>query len=333
MLYFDNLPIVDYGSDKIRDIFKNVVITNFPADDWYDVYQLNENQTLYSVSLELYDTVDYWWLLAIINNISDVHYDTFINSDIIQELAKDTQVLEFTNGLSDYLIFPQDTSITYLIPTSVTTFALNPDGSPMLNPHGSPTENPPSFIYTEVSGEVIRKYISEGKYLLDVRLDDSSITFPSTFTATLSSNRLESVVVNTPLTRNSIYRQDFVDDNGYKFDFARGYCVETLNDGGKLFKINDNPFRVTGSTFSSGTKTLTASTLLKMDYETTSTSHTISSSAIINTFNLQSPEEYENLYLDRYDEIEEINNRKRIIKTFKKEHKDLIINQFLNKFK
>lgn len=303
MLYFDNLPIVNYGSDKIRDIFKNVVITNFPADDWYDIYQLNENQTLYDVSLELYDSVDYWWLLAIINNIKDVHYDTYINNETLQSLAKDIQVLEFTNTLSDYLIFPQDTYIHYV------------DGG------------------VTISGEVIRKYILDDKYLLDIRLDDINSIFPSTFVATLSTSRLENITVGELLSENFIYRQDFVDSNGYKCGYARGYCVDSTSIGGNIFKISDDIFRVTGSTFSSNDKILTASTLLKMDYETVSTTYTVSSSYIMNTFSLQSPEEYENLYLERYDELEEINNKKRIIKTFKKEHKDLIINQFLNKLK
>lgn len=306
MLYFDSLPIIEYGVDKIRDIFKNVVITNSPSDDWYNVYQLSDNETLYDVSLKLYGTVDYWWLLAIINNIKDIHYDIYMNDNMLQKLSKDTQVLSFTDTVSDYLIFPQETMI----------YCSSSTGT--------------------ISGEVIKKYIENGKYLLDVRLSDVERPFPSSFTATLSSERVQDIVVtnvDSYLLGSWVYRQDFSDEDGYVRLFARGYCVERRSAGGTMYRISDVKFEPTGATISLNNIELTASPLYQMDYLAEVVSFTISSAAMVKTFSLETPVEYSNLYLDRYDALEEINNGKRMIRTFKPEHKDTIVTQFLNKLK
>jgi hypothetical protein len=306
MAYFENLPILDYEGNKIRDIFKNVVITNTPSDDWYNVYQLNDNETLYDVSLKLYGTVDYWWLLAIINGVNDLHYDIYMNDNMIQKLAKDTQILSFSNTISDYLIFPQET----LIYCSTSTGT--------------------------ISGEVTKKYIENGKYLLEVRLSDVEKPFPSSFTGILSSERVQDIAITNEDAFSLgewVYRQDFLDEDGYVRLFARGYCVNKRPDSGTMYRISDVKFELTGATILVNNLELTASPLYQMDYLAEVVSFTISSANVINEFQLEIPEEYVNSYLDRYDELEEINNRRRVIRVFKPEHRDTIITQFTNKLK
>lgn len=315
MEYFENLPIVDYGSDKIRDIFKKIVIENDTTDDWYEIYEMKDNDTLESISYRKYGSERYWWILALLNGFQDTHYDIPTHDGILLNLARDLQVLTFTNT-EDYIMFPIPTNIFYV--------------------SGGET----------ISGEILRKYNENNSFYVDVRLDDPNKKFEHNVTISTTSSRLNRITYGGTDAKSlsaqigKYFRQDYIDpdNNDTIKDFARAMIVKYINNEDSTHEIyvkktNDNPFYPHNtSLIVNGSNCL--ATTLSLVADTVSDIGTLISYSTVTDFKLMYTtstlvdigDVYYNLFMERYDALEVINNEKRIIRIFKPEYKNKIFN-------
>ena len=76
---FSNLfPNIWYDRDQlaepILDIWNNYRLVSFPTDlteASYLFYTLDPSDTLYSLSSDFYNTIEYWWLIPLMNEADD----------------------------------------------------------------------------------------------------------------------------------------------------------------------------------------------------------------------------------------------------------------------
>ena len=68
-------PVVNYDYDYARDLYKFFDIEDLSELEIVEKYVIKEHDTLQSISNNLYDTPDYWWVNAIINGIKDMFSD------------------------------------------------------------------------------------------------------------------------------------------------------------------------------------------------------------------------------------------------------------------
>ena len=100
MLYFSNLPILEYNYDsteqlaKMRNIFYRLKLNNIDSD-YLKYYRINGNKRLDAISYELYGTTNYWWLLALVNDIKDIIFDLPINEEILQSVASTRTIAQY----------------------------------------------------------------------------------------------------------------------------------------------------------------------------------------------------------------------------------------------
>ena len=301
MFYFNSLPIIDYNSDKMRDIFKRIVITNELTNDWFDIYRMNDEQTLHDVSFELYGTISYWWMLCLINNIKDYHYDAIIQNDVLQKLAQDLQVLELTS-LKDYILVPINTNISATVSGN------------------------------SIRGEILDKYILNDKYYIDVRLDDITQKFPDSITVNIDTEKIAKVTVS----RSSLYnvgdlvRQDFTTIGGSIEGFCRGYIVQKEFNDLYIFKTKITDFYPTGTTLTINDKETVTSRLVLVGKKLPSNVYAdVISHLNVTQFDIENSEEYRLNYLDRYDKLEEINNNASVIRVIKKQYLNNLQNAVL----
>lgn len=91
---FTNLfPEVTYDRDEVSfpilDIWNNIRLFTFPKDSertMFVYYKVQSNDTLYSISRGFYNTIEYWWLIPLINDSEDPF--TFLD-DIRNEISED----------------------------------------------------------------------------------------------------------------------------------------------------------------------------------------------------------------------------------------------------
>jgi hypothetical protein len=94
MLYFEHLPVINYDSAdteeiaKLRNLFFRLDITNIDKD-YTRIYRINGESRLDLISQELYGTTDYWWIIALINNIHDIIFDLPLNEELLKQVATD----------------------------------------------------------------------------------------------------------------------------------------------------------------------------------------------------------------------------------------------------
>jgi len=303
MFYFNNLPIINYQEHTIRDIFKRVTILSELNNDWFDLYRLSDNQTLHDVSFELYGTISYWWLLCLVNDVKDYHYDLLIRNDILQKLAQDLQILELTS-LRDYVLIPNNTNIS-------TEYGGN-----------------------VVRGEIIEKYFLNDKYYINVRLDDVKYKFPDSSLIKIETERIAKIRV----TNSSIYnigdlvRQDFSTSGGSVEGFARGYVVQKELNDLYVYKTKLVDFYQTGTQLHINNKDVLTSKLILVGKKIPNSFYSnVVSSFNVTEFQIENSEEYRLNYLDRYDKLEELNNKKSVIKVVKKQYLNNLQNAVLDK--
>lgn len=100
MLYFENLPIIDYDYDnteqtaKMRNIFFNLNLSNMDPE-YLQYYRIDGYKRLEDISFELYGTTNYWWLLALVNDIKDFIFDLPIHEEILQSVAAERTVAKY----------------------------------------------------------------------------------------------------------------------------------------------------------------------------------------------------------------------------------------------
>lgn len=88
MKYFENLPIIDINDKQFRNLFQKVVIDTIEDNELIN-YRIKDYETLNSISYDLYGTVDYWWVIALLNNIQDISFDIPLNNEQIETIAND----------------------------------------------------------------------------------------------------------------------------------------------------------------------------------------------------------------------------------------------------
>ena len=83
-MLFKNYPQITYkiGNKDITlvDIFKNVSFTNVENNNAFDDYYIQDGETPESVSLKIYGTTSYAWLVLLVNGILDIKKDWFISA-------------------------------------------------------------------------------------------------------------------------------------------------------------------------------------------------------------------------------------------------------------
>lgn len=88
MRYLDSLPIVNINNKQFRNIFNRVVATLFKEDQLVK-YEMKDFETLASVAQNWYSNADYWWVIALVNNIYDINFDVPMPSDQIEMISNE----------------------------------------------------------------------------------------------------------------------------------------------------------------------------------------------------------------------------------------------------
>jgi len=92
--YFSNLPTLEYtissisSTAKMKNIFfhLNIILDD---NEFIDIYRIDGIKRLDTISFELYNKTDYWWILALLNKIDDIIFDLPISEEILYLIAKD----------------------------------------------------------------------------------------------------------------------------------------------------------------------------------------------------------------------------------------------------
>lgn len=87
MKYFELLPKLDYNNTEVRNIFKHYILASEVDRGYLQKYVVTEYETLEKISYKLYDTTDYWWILAIVNDFKDIIFDIPLSSEMMKQIA------------------------------------------------------------------------------------------------------------------------------------------------------------------------------------------------------------------------------------------------------
>lgn len=83
-----NLPTIDFELNgdifSLADITKNISAISEILNEtvYYEDYIAGDNETLEIISFKHYDSIDYWWVVAIINKIYDYRNDLPVSRDM-----------------------------------------------------------------------------------------------------------------------------------------------------------------------------------------------------------------------------------------------------------
>lgn len=291
MAYFNRLPKGTYNGINDIDLHKRLMLTRSIEDDWLMTYDLRDGETLHDVSYNLYDTVDYWWLLALVNSYDDVHYDMFIKDETLQKLSKQLQIMELSNK-SDYILFPPKCDIEYEV-----------DGR-------------------KYYGEVYRKYIYHvegegGKFLIDVILEDIDVPIPSDATIKILNSSLVKIKVvdNSVYQNGDLVRQDFYWENKLE-DFARGIIIR-IDDYFYVDKTKDLDFVVSGEGLTSQSGKYMVGDVLALSKKINAEGSDINEVEVVDSFTLSEFGIRDVYYIYRYDRLSAINDAKQKLTVIK----------------
>ena len=90
-LYFYNIPNVTYEDGST---YKNLYLRydiNTLLDGYQNIYitvQASDISSLESLSMQFYETKQYFWIIALANNMTDCLYDFPLKNEEIRELAQ-----------------------------------------------------------------------------------------------------------------------------------------------------------------------------------------------------------------------------------------------------
>ena len=104
MEYFNLLPKINYDSKNytIRNLFLKFDFVEDIPDKYLYNYILGDGENLETISFDIYRDPIYWWLLAIINDISDVVFDLPLTTDVLQRIATEQSTI---NDVLDLELF------------------------------------------------------------------------------------------------------------------------------------------------------------------------------------------------------------------------------------
>jgi hypothetical protein len=109
MQYFENLEILNYSipnypDAKLRNIFNTLKLDI--DEDFIQTYRIDEVKRLDQISYELYETTNYWWIIALLNDINDIIFDIPVSDEVLMEAAKKKTLEEYETieaGMDYYL--------------------------------------------------------------------------------------------------------------------------------------------------------------------------------------------------------------------------------------
>lgn len=305
MKYFNNLPKIEYDGNVLRDIHKKLeIVDSSLTDQMLMKYRLTDGETLQDVSNNLYGTIDYWWLLATLNGIDDVHYDIMIKDEILQKLAKQIQMVSVSN-LREYILFPEGAEIYYEINE------------------------------VEYRGRVVRKYINtvnvdgiETKfYLLDVELYNVNAPILDGTTIFVQDSNIQKLTLSSTglYSNGENVRQDMNLEAGGLEYFTRGIIIYKEPYYLYIEKSLDEDFVVSNDTFNYNDVVLIGSEL-NISQKSYVTGRDVLEVETVNQFQVNRYGSLEGSYLYRYDSLEQMNNEKSVIDVIKPSHIQLIKN-------
>lgn len=98
MNYFEMLDTITIdGTKKMRNIFMKHYFINF-RDDQLMHYNVKDGDTIEKLAFDLYGSTEYWWIIALVNNFSDINFDFPATDEVIQMAARDEATV---NGVLD----------------------------------------------------------------------------------------------------------------------------------------------------------------------------------------------------------------------------------------
>lgn len=99
MRYFENLPIVEIQNKQFRNIFRRIVVDTV-QDDQLIEYRIKDFETVPSIARNYYGSTNYWWVIALLNNLHDINFDTPLPTAQIEQICADIATeIKFTNSL------------------------------------------------------------------------------------------------------------------------------------------------------------------------------------------------------------------------------------------
>jgi hypothetical protein len=109
MQYFENLEILNYSipnypDAKLRNIFNTLKLDI--DEDFIQTYRIDGVKRLDQISYELYETTNYWWIIALMNDINDIIFDIPVSDEALMEAAKKKTLEEYEtieDGMDYYL--------------------------------------------------------------------------------------------------------------------------------------------------------------------------------------------------------------------------------------
>lgn len=113
----------------LANIFEKIdLIVDFKKDVLnFDPYTVKESERIENISYNKYDTVDYWWLIALVNNIKNVITDWPLPHDQLVAIAENLYNTEGNYSKSTYydLVFERnETKRNILLPKPLTVSPL-----------------------------------------------------------------------------------------------------------------------------------------------------------------------------------------------------------------
>lgn len=88
MKYFEQFETLNINDNNFRDLFFRVVSTSI-SEEQITIYTLSDYETIKDLSYGFYGSVDYWWVIAILNNVYDLNFDWVLTNEEINTIAKE----------------------------------------------------------------------------------------------------------------------------------------------------------------------------------------------------------------------------------------------------
>ena len=85
---YKNYPIIEFNSERIRDITRRVAIHNLAKrneDSIYFLYEIKTWKRIEDVAYDFYGSCDYYWAIMIANDIIDPFNDWLYNETDLQD--------------------------------------------------------------------------------------------------------------------------------------------------------------------------------------------------------------------------------------------------------
>lgn len=94
MQFFNFLPDISYGIYSSKNLFYKYYFSEKIPKEYLYSYILKDNESLETVSFDVYEDSVFWWLLALINDIRDIIFELPLSSIILQKIATEQSMVE-----------------------------------------------------------------------------------------------------------------------------------------------------------------------------------------------------------------------------------------------